>query len=327
MKMGRDSDAPLTTLAGWTTNLQKGMLLLYLHPIPRPFSYRIQLRSDVRAYKPWLIWLWAGGLIVWGVHSLCQPDQVGFAAHGWWKIEAGVGLFLFWLSGVILSVMWTRTDPLEVGLIQSVTTLLPFPDLVTAKATQADGTVVEVTMSRVFVEGLMKEHGRCEVLYFQRRRRGDKKDSGFAFAARPALDDSGPPGRADHWTSLPARDRLQLQEIARKSCYPIDAVFFVLSTLSAASRRNRDAGKEGAAAMASTRELAQFVPGHASRLFGGRAAKVLSAWGLKTGDDIGAIVAGCVEAGRFTYSPGESFADFRGIDILAALRQKRPERG
>jgi hypothetical protein len=95
--MARDGDAPLTTLAGWTTNLPRGMLLLYLHPLPRPFSYRIQLRSDMRAYKPWLLWLSGGGLIAWGVYSLVQPRHDGVQAFGWLKIEAGAGLLLLWL--------------------------------------------------------------------------------------------------------------------------------------------------------------------------------------------------------------------------------------
>jgi uncharacterized repeat protein (TIGR04138 family) len=321
--MGRDSDAPLTTLAGWTTNFQKGMLRLYLHPIPRPFSYRTQLRSDVRAYKPWLIWLWGGGLIVWGVYALRQPEQVGFFASGWLKIETGAGLLLFWLYGLTSVVRWTRTAPLEVGLIQSVKPLPPFPDLVRADATQADGTVVEVTMRRALVDGFMKEHGECEVLYYKRRYWGDRKNSGFAFAARPRLDKLGPSEQVGHWTSMPARERLELQQTARRAGYPIDAVFFVLSVLGGATGRHG----HGDARPATAHEICRFVPEHAAQMFGGpgRATKVLSAWGLRTGDDIGAIVAACVDAGWLKAGPGESADDFRGIDVLPALREERPE--
>jgi uncharacterized repeat protein (TIGR04138 family) len=298
------------------------MLLLYLHPLPRPFSYRVQLRSDARAYKPWLLWLASGGLIVWGAYSLLQPHPDGLAAFGWLKIEAGFAVLLFWLYGVVTVVRWTRTAPLEVGLIRSVKPVFPFPDWVAAEATQADGAVIEVTMRRAVVDAFLKEHGECEVLYCRRRHRGDTRDTGFAFAARQRLEPSGPPGRADHWTSLPAAQRLQLQEIARTTHYPVDVVFFVLSALSAATQRKRQAGPAGDAPLASTRELVQFIPAHASRLFGVRAATILSAMGLRTGDDIGAIVAGCVGAGRLSYSPGESADDFRGIDLLAALTER-----
>jgi uncharacterized repeat protein (TIGR04138 family) len=222
-------------------------------------------------------------------------------------------------------VRWTRTAPLEVGLIRSAKPLLPFLDLVTAAATQADGTVVEVTAYRAIVESLLTEHGECEVLFYKRRHRGDSKDSGFGFAARPRLDVLGPSDRPDHWTSLPADRRLQLQGIARKTRYPFDAVFFVLSAWSAATQRKRQAEATGGDPPASTHDLVQFIPVHASRLFRARAATILSAMGLRTGADIGAIVAGCVGAGVVRYSPGDRTDDFRDIDLLAALRAARRE--
>jgi uncharacterized repeat protein (TIGR04138 family) len=321
--MRRDPNAPLTTLAGWTTIIQKEMLLLYLHPLPRPFSYRTQLRIDARAYKPWLIWLLGGGLIALGAYSLRQPKE-GFLTFGWSTISAGAGLLFLWLSGFLTTVRWTRNAPLEVGLIQSVKTMIPFPDMVTADAIEADGTVVEVTTFRVIVDRLLSEHGECEVLYYKRRHRHDRKDSGFGIAARPRLNQLGPGDRADHWTSLPTAERLQLQQIARKAHYSVDAVFFVFSALHAARRRNREGGKSGGA-MPSTQELIQFVPQHANYMFRGRAAQVMSALSLRTGTDIGAIVAACVEAGKLTYSPGDDPEDFKRVDLLATLRQTRPQ--
>jgi uncharacterized repeat protein (TIGR04138 family) len=57
-------------------------------------------------------------------------------------------------------------------------------------------------------------------------------------------------------------------------------------------------------------------------MFGGptRAFKVLSAWGVRTGDDVGAIVMESVAAGWTQARPEDSIDDFWGIDVLPALR-------
>jgi uncharacterized repeat protein (TIGR04138 family) len=336
--MARTSDEQPVTLAGWTTTIPRGMLLFYLHPIPRPYSYLTQLKIDARSYKPWLFWIGGGGLTAHRFYSLDGQPGAGVlggvsSRQAWINIEFGVALLLFWLRCFFQAVHCTRTAPLEVGLIRTLKFLPPWPDLSSAEAIQADGTVVEVTVSRAIVDGLLEDHGECEVLFYKRPRRWRaKSDTGFAFAARVPLEGREAPERADHWTSLPAGQRLKLQQIARQAGYPVDAVFFVLSALSAVEQRQHDAGKEsrpgdgqGDARNAPTRELCRFVPEHAVWMFRGRASKVLAAWGLRTGDDIGAIVTACVEAGWLKFKSGESADDFRGIDILSALREKRPE--
>jgi uncharacterized repeat protein (TIGR04138 family) len=121
--------------------------------------------------------------------------------------------------------------------------------------------------------------------------------------------------------------RLDLERVARELNYPEDAVFFVLSALSAVTKRPPDAGHEGglgdgrgSPGHVTALELCQFIPRHAEEMFGGsaRASKVLTAWGLCTGEDVGAVVWACVEAGLCNQGPGDRLDDFQGIDLPLA---------
>src|SRR5262249_7122885 len=54
-----------------------------------------------------------------------------------------------------------------------------------------------------------------------------------------------------------------------------------------------------------------------ARMFGNpaRASAVLSAWGLRWGEDVGAIIGACVDAGWLVPASGASADDFRGINL------------
>jgi uncharacterized repeat protein (TIGR04138 family) len=338
--MNRISNPQVVTLAGWTTTLSQPAFLMYLHPLPRPYSYLAQLIADAQAYKPWLFWIGGGGLIAHGAYSLFSQGRGGVIPvfspwQSWINIIFGTYLLLSWLRGFIQAVHWTRTAPLDVGVIKTLKPLPPWPDLALADALQADGTSVEVTVFRAFVAGLLKEYGQCEVLFYKRPHPRGAADTGFVIAARMTLEGEDPQGDelVLHWTSLPAAKRLDLQQIARKVGYPVDAVFFVLSALGA-SLRQPDRGQErrpadghGGERNVPARELCRFVPEQALFMFGtpAWASRILSAWGLRKGEDVGAIVMACVEAGWMKAAPGESVDDFRGIDLLSDLRQKRPK--
>src|SRR5439155_26959557 len=109
--------------------------------------------------------------------------------------------------------------------------------------------------------------------------------------------------------------------------------FFVLSALSAVAQRPPDAGQEGgrgdergSPGHVTAYELCQFVPRHAAEMFGdpARASKVLSAWGLCTGEDVGAVVRACVEAGLCKPEPGDRLDAFQGIDLPLATLGEGP---
>src|SRR5438132_13438781 len=55
-----------------------------------------------------------------------------------------------------------------------------------------------------------------------------------------------------------------------------------------------------------------------------RASRVLSGWGLETGEDVGAIVRGCVDAGWLKPGRGDSPDDFREMEIPDVASRKGP---
>jgi uncharacterized repeat protein (TIGR04138 family) len=109
--------------------------------------------------------------------------------------------------------------------------------------------------------------------------------------------------------------------------YPIDAVFFILSALYAVARRQlaaepmgRHGDLHGGVRNVTAQELCRFIPEHAASMFGGatRASEVLSALGLRTSEDVGAIIRGYVDAGWLKPSPASGDDDYTGIDIGVA---------
>jgi|SRR5262245_13179639 len=106
--------------------------------------------------------------------------------------------------------------------------------------------------------------------------------------------------------NLSEATRLVFERVARATGYPFDAVAFVASALSALDRGPPGVGEEDRrvegrpdAHHFTARELCAFIPEHARSVFGtaALAREALSAWGLVKGEDAGAIVMGCVEAG------------------------------
>src|SRR5262245_18799805 len=133
--------------------------------------------------------------------------------------------------------------------------------------------------------------------------------------------------------NLSEATRLVFERVARATGYPFDAVAFVASALSALERGPPGPGEEDRrvegrpdAHHVTAHELCAFIPGHARSVFGtpALAREALVAWGLVAGEDVGAIVMGCVEAGWGTRRPGEGAEDFQGLDILGAPLRKRP---
>src|SRR5688572_5465679 len=99
--MERSSHVQRATVAGWTTTFPEGMLLLFLHPIPRPYSHFTQLRLDACGYKPWLFWIGGGGLIAVGL-TLLYWQPPGREPEGAFRfapqcIVFGVLVLLHWL--------------------------------------------------------------------------------------------------------------------------------------------------------------------------------------------------------------------------------------
>jgi uncharacterized repeat protein (TIGR04138 family) len=310
-------NANSSTVAGWTTPFPAGTLLLYLHPTPRPYSHLTQLRVDARAYKPWLFWAGGAGLIILGFGL--TPARAPGLVPPWVALTcilAGGHFLLAWFSRFLFAVHCTRTAPLDVGLIRTLKAAPPWPDLAFADAIRADGTVVEVTVFRAIVDGWLNSHGECEVLFYTRPRgRRARSDTGFVIAARQVRSVEGRHATVGivpsvlHWTGLNQAQRVELGKIAGQVGFPIDAVFFILSALGAVARRhseiapdcNRVDENDGAPHVTAP-ELCRFIPEHAAYTFGGsaKASRVLSAWGLQTGEDVGAVVDGCLAAGWLT---------------------------
>jgi hypothetical protein len=185
------------TVAGWTTPYTEATLDLYLQPTPRPFSYGMQLRADARAYKPWLFWIGGGGLIVLGLALLYWPRPAGEAGGtlswlGWPSILFGGLVLAAYFRMFLQAVHWTRTAPLGVGVVRTLQSLPPWPDLALAEAVDVGGAVIEVTVARAVVVGLLEVHGECEILFYKRPRpRGAKCDTGVGIAARRSKKASG----------------------------------------------------------------------------------------------------------------------------------------
>ncbi|MFO0811308.1 MAG: hypothetical protein U0746_21980 [Gemmataceae bacterium] len=303
------------------------MLLRYLHPIPRPYSHWTQLRVDARASKSRLYWLGGGWLIAFGVYWIYShgPARDPSWAYPWlalFSILLGGKVLLSWVHKFTSVVRWTRTEPLDVGTIRTLANTHPmWRDLSFADAVRADGTTINVAVPRVTVDGLLNAYGECEVLFLERPWAWAGADSGFVVAARAVVG----PGKVAtdpvlHWTGFDQAKRLELKHMAEAAGYPIDAVFFVLSALGALAKRPSAAGPEGGAGHSAAWRLCQFIPEHAAFMFGdpARASKVLSAWGLRTGEDVGAIVERCTEAGWLKPEAVTGGDDFRGIDLPTA---------
>lgn len=75
-------------------------------------------------------------------------------------------------------------------------------------------------------------------------------------------------------------------------------------------------------------ELLEGVVGHAIEKFGPMAAPVLESWGIREGEDVGAMVFQLIDAGAFGKSEEDSPSDFRGVMKLQErlLAPYRPTR-
>lgn len=76
-------------------------------------------------------------------------------------------------------------------------------------------------------------------------------------------------------------------------------------------------------------ELLRGVVEHAQGEFGSMAVAVLDSWGIRTGEDIGAMVFLLIAEGAFGRSDEDSPADFVGVvdlrrELLAPYRPSRP---
>jgi len=69
----------------------------------------------------------------------------------------------------------------------------------------------------------------------------------------------------------------------------------------------------------SGQELLQGVAVLARQEFGFMAAAVFEEWGVRSGEDVGAIVFQLVERGQLSARPEDSPGDFRGMDLARAL--------
>jgi uncharacterized repeat protein (TIGR04138 family) len=348
-------------VAGWTTPFPAATFLLYLHPIPRPYGYWTQFVADIRGYKPRILWIGSAGLIALGL-ALSPAREPGWAIPLFAVacIVVGGHVLLGWFGMFLQAVDSTRTSPLDVGVIRTLKAP-PWPDMALAEAVLADGTVVEVAVFRAIVDRFLNTYGECEVLFkkdprdrtirqvpptmllFQvlfRKRPRDRRaktDTGFVIAAREILQGDGRHATEPvlHWTGLNQAKRLELEQIARKVGYPIDAVFFVLSALSLTVQKQARAveqsslgDRQESGRHVTAQEFCQSIPEHAVKMFGSlpRASAVLSAWGLWTGEDVGAIVGGCNEAGWLKPEPRDSIADFQGLGPLIASNNQHPQR-
>lgn len=75
-------------------------------------------------------------------------------------------------------------------------------------------------------------------------------------------------------------------------------------------------------------ELLRGLVDHARAKFGPMAVAVLESWGIREGDDVGAMVFNLIEAGAFGKSEEDSPSDFRGVmclrdELLAPYRPTR----
>lgn len=76
-------------------------------------------------------------------------------------------------------------------------------------------------------------------------------------------------------------------------------------------------------------ELLEGVVRHAQEKFGPMAVAVLDSWGVREGDDVGAMVFNLIDAGAFGKSEEDAPEDFRGVldlkeALLAPYRPTRP---
>ena len=136
-----------------------------------------------------------------------------------------------------------------------------------------------------------------------------------------------------HWTGLTDEAVPVYRRVARETGYPFDAVVFVVSALSTIDRGPPGPGDEGRRVEGlpdrhhvTARELCEYIPRHALSSFGkpARAREALRAWGLETGEDVGAIVMGCVAVGLGKRRPDEGAEDFRGLDLPLDALERRP---
>jgi uncharacterized repeat protein (TIGR04138 family) len=342
---------PILTLGEWTAAQSASTFHLYTHPTPRPYSYFNQLVGDARNYKAWLFWIGGGGLIAYGLYSL-SPQFSGGGADGalfrqpWITIILGALLLLVWLRGFLQAVHWTKTAPLRSGVIRELRSIPPWPDLSCVDARQSDGTLVEVTILTAVVTKLLQDHGECEVLYYLRPPpRGGGAETGFGFAARsvpegwetrpadkPRLGLIPPP--EVNFRGMTRVMRRWLEQGAERTGYPFDAVGFVVCALTDASSRSPSPGHEDRRVdeqprvqHVSGQALCHFIPEFAVGFFRSPvvAYEALSAWGLRNGEDIGTIIMALVEVGCIARRSEDVEDDFRGIDLLVAPLQKRPE--
>ncbi|HRQ87388.1 MAG TPA: hypothetical protein PLA50_01230 [Bacteroidia bacterium] len=75
-------------------------------------------------------------------------------------------------------------------------------------------------------------------------------------------------------------------------------------------------------------ELLHGLVEHAIAKFGSMAVAVLESWGIRTGEDVGAMVFNLIDAGAFGKSDEDSPADFSGVldlqqSLLAPFRPTR----
>jgi uncharacterized repeat protein (TIGR04138 family) len=113
---------------------------------------------------------------------------------------------------------------------------------------------------------------------------------------------------------------------ARGSRYAREAYVFVVAALGETVRalpaeRLADAERRHL----SGHELTDGVIRIAREEFGPLAAMVFREWGVRSTEDIGAIVFELVEAGQLSARPEDTLADFRGRgDLFAALAEPGP---
>jgi hypothetical protein len=105
---------------------------------------------------------------------------------------------------------------------------------------------------------------------------------------------------AEEGFSEPACEKLQA--LAARLGYSLNAILFLA-----------DARQSNAKLCHNAMGCCIAVWLQAERYFGDEAGQALRAWGIRSGQDIAAILFGLLESGLLSYGKGESAADFAGL--------------
>jgi len=112
--------------------------------------------------------------------------------------------------------------------------------------------------------------------------------------------------------------RRMYERVATLISYPVDAIAFVHAALSLAGPGCRP-GEGGR--LISARDVCNAVRKYAMWYFNDKdeALDLLTAWKVRSSEDVGRIIYGMVAAGMLKTSPDDSASDFDGLFVLKRL--------